>query len=363
MRGPVLRILLPLTLIVAGIAAAPAEATLLVRSDGAGLLIEDKNNLGDFVFLTYRSDLDRYEVGNFSSFDVFKFDVQTGCSQSDSDRVRCVRNGGTMNIQLAGGNDTLDTTGMVPSGQESVAGNTGDDEITGHIGKDNLNGGSGDDVLRGIGGNDSLSGRAGSDRLEGGPGNDTLTGANLGDPGFDAMIGGRGRDVLTGRGGNDFFDSKEPVGHDAEKDTVVCGSGHDRVEADLPDEFPVPSACEEKDISPVGETPNVNLPAKSLRIARSGRAKARLRCPRGVHGLGCKGRLQLKVRGSSTRKVRYRIKAGRRKSVTLRLPAKAVRTLCRRQRRGKTTRGVLTSVEKGRLGRKTTVREPKLRLR
>ena len=91
----------------------------------------------------------------------------------------------------------------------------------------------------------------------------------------------------------------------------------------------------------------------------------RLRCPRGVRSLGCNGRLQLRLgRASSSagasrsRRVRYRIRAGRRKTVTLKLSSGDVRALRRKSRRG-----VLTSVEKGRKGPKTTIRNPRLRLR
>jgi hypothetical protein len=115
----------------------------------------------------------------------------------------------------------------------------------------------------------------------------------------------------------------------------------------------------------------VRVLSKTLRVLPTGRVRVRLRCPRGVRKLGCKGRLQLRVartrkggvQSSRSRRVRYKIKAGRRKTVTLKLTRKDVRTLRRRQRRGRKTRGILVSVEKGRKGRKTTIRNPRLRLR
>jgi hypothetical protein len=110
---------------------------------------------------------------------------------------------------------------------------------------------------------------------------------------------------------------------------------------------------------------------KTLRVSSDGAVKARLRCPRGVKKLGCKGTLQLRLdrtrgggaQASRSRKVRYKIKAGKRKTVTLKLTSKDVSALRSRQRRGKKTRGVLTSIEKGRKGRKTTIRNPRLKLR
>jgi hypothetical protein len=146
-------------------------------------------------------------------------------------------------------------------------------------------------------------------------------------------------------------------------DGVDCGNGRDTVDADLKDR--VQADCEDVDRRPVGETPNVILPGKALRVSRrTGKVKVRMRCPRGVKRLGCKGKLQLKLdrrAGSSrSRKVRYRIKAGKRKTVTLKLTRRDVRSI---RRRGRKARGILTSVEKGRKGRKTTIRNPRLRLR
>ena len=79
--------------------------------------------------------------------------------------------------------------------------------------------------------------------------------------------------------------------------------------------------------------------------------------------LGCNGPLQLRLDGRSagasrSSKVRYRIRAGRAKTVALRLGTRDVRRL-----RGRSRRGVLMSVEKGRKGPKTTIRNPRLRLR
>jgi hypothetical protein len=61
--------------------------------------------------------------------------------------------------------------------------------------------------------------------------------------------------------------------------------------------------------------------------------------------------------------VAYRIRAGGRKVVALLLTRKDVATLRRRQRRKVKTRGIVVSVEEGRKGVKTTVRNPRLKLR
>jgi hypothetical protein len=168
--------------------------------------------------------------------------------------------------------------------------------------------------------------------------------------------------VLRGGAGDDFIRAKEAEQGTATADAVDCGTGFDSVEADLKDN--VQSDCNEVDRSAVDETPHVRILSKTLRVSRRGRVKVRLRCPRGVKRLGCKGRLQLRVGRSAdssrSRKVRYKIRAGKRKTVTLKLTRRDVRGI---RRRGRRARGILTSVEKGRKGRKTTIRNPRLRLR
>ena len=97
----------------------------------------------------------------------------------------------------------------------------------------------------------------------------------------------------------------------------------------------------------------------------------RLVCPKGTHKLGCTGSLQLLlarahkdgVQSSRSRKVRYKIRAGKRRTVTLGLAGTDVTTLRKRQSRGEKTRGILVDVETGKKGRKTTVRNPALELR
>src|SRR3954451_778205 len=66
-----------LTLLVLCLGAAPAQATLLVRSDGAGLLVQDKNGLSDNVVFQAREG--GYGISNDNVADLFKFDIQTGC--------------------------------------------------------------------------------------------------------------------------------------------------------------------------------------------------------------------------------------------------------------------------------------------
>jgi hypothetical protein len=368
---------LPVFLVLVGLVAAPAHATLFVRSDGAGLFVQDKNNLDDDLRISkgeHAGEPGNYVLFSQNAADVFKFDTGDGCSvfTDFDDHATCFRNGPQMNISLLGGRDVLSlrsTNGVdgpvieeAPIGESHVSGGPGNDILNGHAGVDHLNGGTGNDTLRGSLGNDELDGRDNADRLEGGDGNDNLAA----DDGADVLIGGRGADFMQGGVGTDFLNSREPTGTTAVADTLDCGTGLDTVEADLKDN--IQPDCNEVDRAPVGETPNVDVLGKTLRVSRrTGKVKVRMRCPRGVKRLGCKGRLQLRLDRSAgtsrSRKVRYKIKAGKRKTVTLKLTRRDVRTLRSRQRRGRKTRGILTSVEKGRKGRKTTIRNPRLRLR
>ena len=369
------RLALPALLGLLCLGAAPAQATLLVRSDGNGLFVQDKNGLDDDVTTkaTTGGGATGYLIQNLNFFDFFKFDRQAGCFAITNDRVSCDRNGPKIEIRLSAGNDSLQMAGT-PAGDALVTGGTGTDTLFGHIGKDDFSGFTGDDTLAGGAGNDHLRGQDGADRLKGDAGADILSGGDGSDRveggggddevggsgGSDGIFGNRGSDHLVGGSGNDALTSKEGGSSGpAEGDRVTCGSGFDNVTADLPDK--VEADCEEVDQSPVGETPHVSILGKTLRVASAGRVKVRLRCPRGVKALGCNGSLQLRLgrntQASRSRKVRYKIRAGQRKTVTLQLSSKDVRTLRRGGRRG-----ILTSVEKGRKGRKTTVRNPRLKL-
>src|SRR4051794_38258578 len=77
------RLVLPLALVLAVLSAAPCEATLKVKADSTGLLVEDKNNLDDnfSVEAATQGGNPVFLVTNRNAFDVFKFDRQGGCSQ------------------------------------------------------------------------------------------------------------------------------------------------------------------------------------------------------------------------------------------------------------------------------------------
>jgi hypothetical protein len=103
-----------------------------------------------------------------------------------------------------------------------------------------LDGGDGNDRLTGDGMGDFLNGGAGDDRLDGAFGNDQI-------------LGGAGRDALIGGLGDDLLDSR-----DGEVDTVDCGPGTDRTNADAID---VLSACETAGAIPPATGPSPAPPA------------------------------------------------------------------------------------------------------
>jgi hypothetical protein len=272
--------------------------------------------------------------------------------------------GGSDFVDAGDGDDTIVKAGLVLELNDVRAG-SGNDTVT-------ITGSSEDQVSGGTG-NDTLTAGPNEDSVSGGNGNDTID-AGSGD---DIVNGGSGEDNISTSGGDDVIISKESDNVAFSfKDVVTCGFGSDDVVADLMDQVDAVNqksggTCEEVDRSPIRETPHVRIVAETLRVGASGGVRVVLRCPRGVRRLGCNGTLQLgiaRARGgaanaSRSDKVRYAIRAGRRTGVALQLTGADVRRLRRNERRGATTRGVLVSVEKGRLGLKTTLRNPQLKLR
>ena len=102
---------------------------------------------------------------------------------------------------------------------------------------------------------------------------------------------------------------------------------------------------------------------RSRRVGRDGRTTVRLRCPRSLPAR-CKGRLKLQLgtRRSLRRtapKAHYSIRPGKTRAVDVRLSRRDRHKLGRHRR----AEGVVTSVEAGQHGEKTTVQTVKLKLR
>ena len=410
-----MRSILPLTVLALGLTAAPAQATLLVRSDSTGLTVADQNGLDDTVRVTGGTQNGNpvYVVQNLNAGDVFKFDRRDNCSAgSTGDTAVCKRFSGKLNLNVASGDDDLRVTNS-GADRASVNLGSGEDRYVGLGGTDNVFMGSGGGEVETLGGADDITPGDGEDDIEAGSGADSVSGGGsthrgrdrytmgsgsdtvsaFSEPegvsavggsgndnlhtgfGDDTVEGGPGQDILNSGPDDDTVYAKEIVAP-AEVDDVQCSLGFDTVSADSQDVVDATSnpgggTCEQVERSPVGEAPHVVIGPKTLRVARSGRTRVRLRCHRRTRKLGCRGSLRLSiarrrkggVQSSRSRRVRYRIRAGKRKTVKLRLSRRDVRALRGRQRRGKVTRGILVSVERGRRGDKLTVKNPRLRLR
>jgi hypothetical protein len=100
--------------------------------------------------------------------------------------------------------------------------------ISGGFGTDTITGGDAADTITGDNGNDTLSGGGGDDQMNGGDGNDRVSGG----PGNDVLQAGLGLDRLAGEDGDDDLRSRDGL-----SDSVTCGPGVDRVEADTVDEI------------------------------------------------------------------------------------------------------------------------------
>jgi Ca2+-binding RTX toxin-like protein len=201
--------------------------------------------------------------------------------------------------------------------------------------------------LRALAGDDSFVASPGVGGLlavtaDAGAGNDTLTGAEetdtfSGGTGNDTLTGGNAADLLDGQDGDDALRARDGQG-----DLLRGGQGTDSAQTDLPG-VDVVDAVESVDATvppvvtppPVADTKATAARVRSGRAAvaiRRGRAstKLALECPATEAG-GCIGTVTLvsakPVRIGSAKvlavlgSARYSLKAGERRSVTVRLPA------------------------------------------
>jgi hemolysin type calcium-binding protein len=117
--------------------------------------------------------------------------------------------------------------------------------LLGGPGADRLQTGDPDDAVAGNQGNDILGTGGGNDQAVGGEGDDRLDGA----AGNDVLDGGLGVDNATGGTGNDDVRVRDGLA-----DTVRCGEGTDKVDADTLDE--VAEDCERITRTPTAPPPD-----------------------------------------------------------------------------------------------------------
>jgi Ca2+-binding RTX toxin-like protein len=114
-------------------------------------------------------------------------------------------------VDMRGGNDKVDLTGMTNGLPTTVIGNAGNDTLFGTGAADYLEGDAGADWLDGNGGNDVLAGGSQNDVLDGGNGDDRFAGGDgddvlNGESGADRLDGGAGADDLNGGPNGDVAD-------------------------------------------------------------------------------------------------------------------------------------------------------------
>jgi hypothetical protein len=248
------------------------------------------------------------------------------CTQQSPTIVTCqAANDSRIDVSLGGGDDAL-VHKVLLSG--NIAGGDGNDVLTGSNVADTLRGQAGNDRLSGAAGNDVLIGDLGDDVELGGLGDDKVGATGIAqslnaDPGLDTLSGGLGRDDLFS---NDGTTDKEinchgvQGGRDALREVAVV---------DLVD--PQPLFCETVGQAFRDQHPLVQVRGRTVEL-RGGRAIVRLRCPSAAPGGTCIGRARLVRRGRTIASGRYRLRAGRRRTLRLRLRRRAggtaeVRTL------------------------------------
>src|SRR3954451_4610186 len=212
-------------------AVAPASGTLLVKSNSSGLLVQDKNGIGDKVIVTGGTQGGNpvYVVTNNNDFDVFKFDFQANCSQgATSNKAVCKRFSGKLNLAMAGGDDSVNVSSSGGSVASANLGG-GKDAYQGIAGPDDVFAASGDDTVDTRGGADEIQIGSGADKALAGSGADVIEYAQF--ETFDApdeVEAGSGADrVSLSRSGRDADVDAGP-GNDA----VITGFADDSVRGD-----------------------------------------------------------------------------------------------------------------------------------
>ena len=227
------------------------------------------------------------------------------CTQASPTVVDCP-GGLALVADLGGGDDEFRQRADI---QSVLNGGEGDDE---------LSGGPGLDVMRGFAGNDFLVGGPGNDEEFGNEGNDTLGrrpgGVNFGtgDPGRDTFHGDDGVDRLfTADGSADAVIDCGPPTFGG-----LAGFFLESAAIDLTD--PQPRRCEGVSLAPKDQHPTVQVGAREVRLRR-GRLLLPLRCPRAAVGGRCVGTATVKKGSGRVARGRYRIRAGRSRTLRLRL--------------------------------------------
>lgn len=291
-------------------------------------------------------------------------DVERVVGGSGNDTL--VGNGAANNLLGGAGNDTLTGGG----GFDFLSGGAGDDTLSSGDDSDVINGDDGNDTLGGDAGADTLSGGAGDDQLDGGLGSDKLNGGAGKDM---AVYAARARSVVVNDDGADNDgESREAdnVQRDVEgahtgagndsinvKDGVAgnvrCGAGSDSAITDAIDS--VASDCE---VVNLRATARCSISRRSVKMTRSGVVRVRVTCPTRV-----RGSLTLAKGKKTFGKHSFSTRAGKAKTVSVKLSRKARRMVSARKRLRLTAKASIrptgaSKASRQRVSRKITVKAP-----
>ena len=272
------------------------------------------------------------------------------------------------------------------AGADTLTGNAANNVLDGGLGADVLNGGAGTDtvtyasrtaaVTATIDGaaNDGVAGEGDNvktdiENLIGGAGADTLTGnaaanALFGGAGGDALNGSGGADNLNGAAGADTFATR-----DGASDNVSCGAENDTVTADPGDA--ANADCEDVDTgaaAPAAKptTAKVKLSKRPITLGRDGKAPVAITCPKTQIG-GCSGTVTIDIAAATGKarssrrsrrrtvlgKARYKVRAGKKKTVRVRMSRRGRRKVLRKRR----VRCRVSVSNKGKDGKVVTTRQ------
>lgn len=327
-----------------------ASADALVLSASGGMLRHDQAGDGGFASAL---DFDSTNVGDQPLAATAAVTIRGGAGD---DRI-VLRQGASVTATGDEGEDRVEVeSGGPEADQLTVSPGAADGHVT--VARSNaptfaydiaaervsLRPGPGNDVVTGTAG---LAGRTRLD-VDGGAGDDTVTGGD----GDDLLFGGAGGDTVAGGAGSDLLDGGSGgdrlLARDGAADLVACGGDVDAAQVDEP-RVDAASGCEAIDAaagpaSPAADTRATPATVRARRVTvRRGVPRARLAvaCPVSERG-GCAGRITLTtakpVRGGRVRapvvlgSARFRLSAGARTKLRVRLPRGASRLADRRRR-------------------------------
>ncbi len=350
---------LPALIGAAGVAAlcpAAAHAHSLVRTSGneVAYLSSDAVSLNTLVVKRSGANVDfrdptvdgGLDVGPCAPGDVTddanSWVIQALCPAAGAGRLR---------IDLGDREDSAVVQLDLPV---TLLGGTGADKLTTAGGADAVAGDDGDDVIDAGAGNDQVNAGDGDDDVTGGAGNDVVE-------------AGLGVDTVSGADGNDDVRVRDGIA-----DTVKCGAGEDKVDADTLDDIALDCENVSRLPTPVPEgggttgrdrvAPKVRVGGSTVQRARSGRftlvATSSERGTISASGFIDVAGLSLPL--SADRKTVG--VGGGGVELTVKLTARARREATRAWRRGRRVRARIGVVGIDRAGNSARVQAPTIRL-